>query len=94
MISDVSKGVKTRFQTQNECSYLVFLSQIESKHIDDALEDELWLLAMHDELDDFDRNNIEELVSRPQNCSIIGTKWVLCNKLDEHDIDTTYNKQS
>ena len=65
IISDVSKGVKTRSQAHSEFSHLVFLSQIEPKRVDDALE-EFWLLVMHDELNNFDRNNIWELVPRPQ----------------------------
>ena len=54
IIGDVSKGVKvkTRSQAQSECSHIVFLSQIEPKCINDALD----LLAMYDELNNFDRS--------------------------------------
>jgi len=40
IIGDVSKGVKTRSQTLNECTHLVFLSHIEPKNINEALNDE------------------------------------------------------
>ena len=46
---------------------------------------------MQEELNNFDRNNIWDLVSRPKNYSVIGTKWVFRNKLDESGI-VTINK--
>ena len=39
---------------------------------------------MQGELNQFERNNVWELVPRPSNASIIGTKWVFRNKMDEH----------
>ena len=41
---------------------------------------------MQEELNQFEINNIWELVSRPTHQSIIGTKWVYRNKLEEHGI--------
>jgi len=38
---------------------------------------------MQEELHQFKRNKVWHLVPRPENRSIIGTKWVLWNKLDE-----------
>ncbi|XP_070008150.1 uncharacterized mitochondrial protein AtMg00820-like [Nicotiana sylvestris] len=46
---------------------------------------------MQDELHQFDRNNVWHLVPRPPDRTIIGTRWVFRNKLDEHGI-TTRNK--
>ena len=39
---------------------------------------------MQKELNQFERNDVWELVPRPTHQSIIGTKWVYRNKLDEH----------
>ena len=39
---------------------------------------------MQEELSQFERNNVWTLVKRPKDYSIIGTKWVFRNKLDEH----------
>jgi len=39
---------------------------------------------MQDELARFERNKVLNLVPRPDNQSIIGTKWVFRNKLDEN----------
>ena len=40
---------------------------------------------MHEELHQFERNNVWHLVPRPLNGSIIGTKWVYRNKINEED---------
>ena len=42
-------------------------------------------MAMQEELNNFERNKVWELVERP-NTNIIGTKWVLKNKQDEHGV--------
>jgi len=41
---------------------------------------------MQEELNQIERNNVWELVEKPDNYPIIGTKWVFRNKLDENDI--------
>nr|GEY13417.1 copia protein [Tanacetum cinerariifolium] len=41
---------------------------------------------MQEELNQFVANDIWELVPQPKNMTIIGTKWVFRNKLDENDI--------
>jgi hypothetical protein len=51
--------------------------------MDDALCDEFWVMAMHDELK---RNNVWTLVPRPNDRVIIGTKWVFKNKINEYGI--------
>lgn len=45
--------------------------------------DEDWILAMQEELEQFSRNKMWELIPIAKNISIIGTKWVFRNKLDE-----------
>ncbi|WVZ75489.1 hypothetical protein U9M48_023535 [Paspalum notatum var. saurae] len=39
--------------------------------------------AMHDELENFERNHVWDLVEPPPNCCPIGTKWVFKNKQGE-----------
>jgi Reverse transcriptase (RNA-dependent DNA polymerase) len=41
---------------------------------------------MQDELNQFEINQVRELVLRPNGRAIIGTKWVFKNKLNENDI--------
>ena len=58
VIGDISKGVTTRSNLRNICNYLAFVSQIEPKTISEAILDENWLMAMHDELNQFERNEV------------------------------------
>ena len=41
---------------------------------------------MQEELNQFERNEVWELVPRPNDQSVIGTKWVYRNKMDENGI--------
>ena len=65
---------------------MAFVSMIEPKNINEAIIDDHWIVAMQEELNQFERNNVWELVEKPENYPIIGTKWVFRNKLDEHGI--------
>ncbi|CAM8920735.1 unnamed protein product [Rhodiola kirilowii] len=38
---------------------------------------------MQEELGEFTRNNVWDLVPRPSEVNIIGTKWIFKNKTDE-----------
>ena len=83
-LGDLSKGVQTRSQVQNIVNHLSFLSQIDPKTAKDVLLDEDWTSAMQHELPQFTRTKVWELVPKPEDTSIIGTKWVFRNKLDEN----------
>ncbi|KAJ9544963.1 hypothetical protein OSB04_024670 [Centaurea solstitialis] len=83
VIGDVNDGVKTRSASANYCLYKSFLSKIEPKNVSQALDDSDWLLAMQEELLQFKRNKVYRLVPRPQDKSIIKSKWIFRNKKDE-----------
>ena len=56
-------------------------------HIDKVLYDEYWLMAMHEELNQFKRKEaVWDLVPKPAPHKLIKTKWVFRNKLDESGI--------
>jgi hypothetical protein len=42
---------------------------------------------MQEELNNFKRNRVWSLVERPEQ-NVVGTKWVFCNKQDEHEVVT------
>ena len=41
---------------------------------------------MQEELNQSERSEVWELVPRPSNKSVIGTRWVFRNKMDENNI--------
>ena len=73
-LGDPSRGVTTRSSLRNTCEHAAFISQIELKSFADAKNDESWIMAMQEELNQFERNNVWELVPKPEHQSIIGTK--------------------
>ncbi|GJU77503.1 retrovirus-related pol polyprotein from transposon TNT 1-94 [Tanacetum coccineum] len=75
-----------RSQAQNQSNFFCFISTIESKNVNEALGDESWIVAMQEELNQFIANDVWELVRQPKNMTIIGTKWVFRNKLDENGV--------
>ncbi|KAF7151833.1 hypothetical protein RHSIM_Rhsim02G0155200 [Rhododendron simsii] len=50
VIGKVSDPMKTRRQTRDEVSYTCYLSLVEPKNVKEALMDECWINAMHEEL--------------------------------------------
>ncbi|KAI3673186.1 hypothetical protein L6452_39302 [Arctium lappa] len=56
----------------------------EPKKTDDSLRDPNWVNAMQEELTEFTCNKVWNLVPRSSDKTVIGTKWVFRNKLDEH----------
>lgn len=86
IIGDINKGVTTRFNLKDACLNMEFVSQIEPSKVNDALEDDQWIVAIQEELNQFERNQVWELVPKPKDKHIFGTKWVFKNKLDENGI--------
>jgi hypothetical protein len=82
-VGDISKGVQTRSHIASFCEHLYFVSCVEPNRVDEALFDVDWVNAMHEELNNFTRNEVCELVERPKNHNVIGTKWVFWNKHNE-----------
>jgi len=86
IIGDISRGVQTRSRLASFCEHFSFVSSIEPKKIEGALIDVDWVNAMHEELNNFTRNQVWELVERPKDHNVIGTKWVFRNKQDQDGI--------
>ena len=88
IIGQIKEDVSTRSSISNFCKHTTFVSQIESKSVDEALNDEKWVEVMHEELNQFARNEVWFLVPRTAEMNIIGSKWVFINKLDEDGVIT------
>ena len=56
---------------------------IEPTTVDETLSNDGWILAMQEELNQFQRNDVWDLVPKPQQKNIIRTNWVFRNKLNE-----------
>jgi hypothetical protein len=87
ILGDISKGVTTRSRLVNFCEHYSFVSSIEPFRVEEALLDPDWVLAMQEELNNFKRNEVWTVVPRPKQ-NMVGTKWVFCNKQDEHGVVT------
>ena len=72
-------------------TYHCYLAQFEPKKVEEALQDENWVDSMHQELDQFVRNDVWELVPRPKDTYEIGTEWIFKNKTSE-DGEVVRNK--
>ena len=64
---------------------------IEPTTVNEALSYDGWILAMQEELNQFQRNDVRDLVPKPPQKNIIGTRWVFINKLNEQG-EVTRNK--
>ena len=61
------------------------------KKVEEALQDENWVESIHEELNQFVRNDVWELAPRPKGVNVIGTKWIFKNKINE-DREIIQNK--
>jgi hypothetical protein len=86
VVGDIRSGVQTRSRLASFCEHYSFVSQEEPKKIEEALMDADWINAMHEELNNFERNQVWELVPRPSKYNVIGTRWVFRNKQDQDGI--------
>ncbi|GKB15613.1 retrovirus-related pol polyprotein from transposon TNT 1-94, partial [Tanacetum coccineum] len=65
------------------CYYDAFLSSVEPKTYKDALTKSCWIEAMQEEMNEFERLKVWELVPRPDKVLVITFKWIYKVKLDE-----------
>ena len=63
-----------------------FVSCIEPKNVEEALQDLDWINAIHEELNNFTHNEVQTLQEGPQGARVIETKWVFRNKQDDQGI--------
>ncbi|GJV68666.1 retrovirus-related pol polyprotein from transposon TNT 1-94 [Tanacetum coccineum] len=86
VIGDPSRPVSTRQQLQDEalfCYFDAFLSFVKPKSYKDALTKSCWIKSMQEELNEFERLEVWELVPRPDCVMVITLMWIYKVKLDE-----------
>lgn len=81
ILGDIKENVKTR--SFHKHGLVTLISQVKHSNIDEALEDESWVEAMEEELEQFHKNDVWKLMELPQNKNAIGAKRTLSYKLDE-----------
>ena len=85
IIRDSTKKV-TRSSLRYLCNHLSFFLQVEPKKVQEALVDDYQVKAMHEELIHCKRNNVQTLVPKSNDHSIIGSRWDFRSKLDENGL--------
>ncbi|KAI3772604.1 hypothetical protein L6452_03794 [Arctium lappa] len=94
IVGDPNTPVQTRSTTANDCLFSSFLSRIEPSTVSEVLNDPDWVIAMQEELNQFESLKVWHLVPRPKNKTVIGTKWIFKNKKDEARlVDKGYRQQ-
>ncbi|XP_074322885.1 uncharacterized protein LOC141659857 [Apium graveolens] len=83
LLTYLDQGIFTRSRLHNLCTFCAFVAEFEPKNAQEAVADEHWSMAMQEELNQFERCDVWELVPPPQDAKIIGTHWVFKNKKDE-----------
>nr|GEW84069.1 hypothetical protein [Tanacetum cinerariifolium] len=81
-----SQSVRTRRQLELDGEMGMFaltVSRTKPKNIKEAMADSAWIESMQEELYQFDRLDVWELVDRPLCKNVINMKWIWKNKRDE-----------
>ena len=86
MLTPLHSGIQTRASSLNLLAFNAFVSLSEPRNIKDSIVDPDWVVAMQEELQEFERNKVWRLVPRPTDKTIIGTRWVFRNKLDDSGV--------
>nr|GFA88787.1 retrovirus-related Pol polyprotein from transposon TNT 1-94 [Tanacetum cinerariifolium] len=86
IIGQLSRPDSTRLQLHEQsffCYYDAFLTSVEPKTYKDALTQSCGIEAMQEELNEFERLEVWELVPRPDKVMVITLKWIYKVNLDE-----------
>ncbi|GJX64878.1 retrovirus-related pol polyprotein from transposon TNT 1-94 [Tanacetum coccineum] len=86
IIGELERPVSTRLQLHEQalfCYYDAFLTSVDPKNYKDALTQACWIEAMQEELNEFERLEVWELVPRPDKVMVITLKWIYKVKINE-----------
>ena len=65
ILGSIQRGVTTRSRLATFCEHYSFVSSLEPLKVEEALDDPDWVMAMQEELNNFKRNDVWELVEHP-----------------------------
>ncbi|GJY84379.1 retrovirus-related pol polyprotein from transposon TNT 1-94 [Tanacetum coccineum] len=85
-MGDPSRSVSTRKQLQTNamwCYFDAFLTSVEPKNFKQAMTEPSWIDAMQEEIHEFERLQVWELVQCPDKVLLIKLKWIYKVKTDE-----------
>nr|GFA33367.1 retrovirus-related Pol polyprotein from transposon TNT 1-94 [Tanacetum cinerariifolium] len=88
VIRNPSQTVRTRRQLESDaemCMFTLTVSQTEPKNIKEAMTDSACIESMQEELYQFDRLDVWELVDRTLCTNVTNLKWLWKNKRDEEN---------
>ncbi|GKA51677.1 retrovirus-related pol polyprotein from transposon TNT 1-94 [Tanacetum coccineum] len=86
VIGDPSRSVSTRKQLETDamwCYFDAFLTLVEPKNFKQAMTEPSWIDAMQEEIHEFERLEVWELVPYLDNMFLIKLKWIYKVKTDE-----------
>ncbi|GJZ04740.1 retrovirus-related pol polyprotein from transposon TNT 1-94 [Tanacetum coccineum] len=86
VIGDPSRSVSIRKQLKTDamwCYFDAFLTSVEPKNFKQAMTEPSWIDAMQEEIHEFERLEVWELVPCPDNVFLIKIKWIYKVKTDE-----------
>ncbi|GJV46998.1 retrovirus-related pol polyprotein from transposon TNT 1-94 [Tanacetum coccineum] len=86
VIDDPSCSVSTRKQLETDamwCYFDAFLTSVEPKNFKQAMSEPSWIDAMQEEIHEFERLKVWELVSCLDKVFLIKLKWIYKVKKDE-----------
>nr|GEW57526.1 retrovirus-related Pol polyprotein from transposon TNT 1-94 [Tanacetum cinerariifolium] len=88
VIGDPSCSISTRNQLQTDamwCYFDAFLTLVEPKNFKHAMTEPSWIDTMQEEIHEFQRLEVWELVPYPDKLLLIKLKWIYKVKTDEYD---------
>ncbi|GKB83460.1 retrovirus-related pol polyprotein from transposon TNT 1-94 [Tanacetum coccineum] len=86
VIGNPSRPVSTRRQLQTDavwCYFDAFLTKVKPKNYKEAIKESCWINAMQEEIHEFNRLQVCELVPHSDHIMLINLKWIFKVKLDE-----------
>ena len=73
IIGDKTHGIMKRNKLKATC----LLTNFEPRNVRNALDNEIWVEAMNEEIKQIEKNQTWTLLPGPKDKNVIGTKWVL-----------------